>query len=195
MLKQEQDDEENSFDDNEKTARHQAASKIQAIHQGRKARKFSLYEHKKRNLAATRIQASHRGRETRKAKKRIKLSEDLEPSKVDASMAYDEIHATRVGLNNVLRDMIENGVLTSSSEAILEIHQKIEKYTRISLLSNIIFDKWSVTEDSFLSWREVMDSGQKLSWRSGRMWHGCVRCLCPSSPFISSLFLLSQSVN
>jgi hypothetical protein len=46
------------------------------------------------------------------------------------------------------------------------LNEKVLKYKRIGLLSNIIFEKWTVTEDSFLSWRDTMFNCEKLSWRS-----------------------------
>ena len=47
-----------------------AATKIQAVHRGRKARKHRKNKKKMETQAAVKIQAAHRGRKVRKEKKK-----------------------------------------------------------------------------------------------------------------------------
>ena len=165
MREQERKEMEDAMDENERKEREQSASKIQALHRGRKARGNTLVEHKERTLAATKIQAIHRGRQQRREKPRLILGDELTPAKVDASMAYDEIAATRVGITNVLRSIADVGTLESKLDDLKAWSMKITN-SRLAKLSDVVLDKWSATEESFLSWRETMDAGQKLVWRS-----------------------------
>ena len=165
MREQERKETEDAMDENERKEREQSASKIQALHRGRKARGNTLVEHKERTLAATKIQAIHRGRQQRREKPRLILGDELTPAKVDASMAYDEIAATRVGITNVLRSIADVGTLESKLDDLQAWSMKITN-SRLAKLSDVVLDKWSATEESFLSWRETMDAGQKLVWRS-----------------------------
>ena len=73
MREQERKEMEDAMDENEKKSRELSASKIQALHRGRKARGNTLVEHKERTFAATKIQAIHRGRQQRREKPRLIL--------------------------------------------------------------------------------------------------------------------------
>ena len=166
IQQQHRQDEDNSYSTWEQQQRNRSAAKIQAIHQGRKARQHSLLEHQQRNRSAAKIQSIHRGRMQRLGKPKIVLSEFLVAAEVDASMAFDEIKTTRVGLTNVLRSLSTDGTLEVNSEDLKSMGKKLSNYSRLPVLADIIFDKWTATEDSFHAWRETMVSGQKLAWRS-----------------------------
>ena len=154
-----------ALNDEERQQHQHSASKIQATFRGKRARNHTLTEHKERILAATKIQAIHRGRNQRREKPRLELSETLVASQVDASMAYDEINATWLGLTNVLRDVASSGMLELTHEELRGIAEKVQK-SRVAKLSSVVFDKWTATEDSFLAWRDAMFAAEKLAWRS-----------------------------
>ena len=162
---QERKDDWSNLTSDEKVARQKSASKIQAIHRGRRSRNHTLVEYQERTNAALKIQAITRGRNQRREKPKQILSETLIASEVDASMAYDEIHATWLGLTNVLRGVVSTGISESTHEELRIVAEKVAK-SRVAKLSSVVFDKWTATEESFLAWRDTMAAAQKLTWRS-----------------------------